>query len=77
MTPPFDAKNRTVLLEHPSGQIAIKLATTGKGSDLNIIKAGVIRTARLIMRGEAMIAAEATESALLAARSIAPLPLLR
>jgi len=77
VTPPFDANNRTVLLEHPSGQIAIKLATTGKGADLNIIKAGVIRTARLIMRGEVMIPAEATESAVLAARSIAPLPPLR
>ncbi len=67
MTPPVDANIRTVRLEHPSGQIAIKLATTGAGADLNVIKVGVIRTARLIMRGEVMIPAETIESAALAA----------
>ena len=67
MTPPADANIRTVRLEHPSGQIAIKLATRGKGADLNIVKACVIRTARLIMRGEVMIPAECIENAARAA----------
>jgi 4-oxalomesaconate tautomerase len=67
ITPPVDANIRTVRLEHPSGHIAIKLATTGAGADLNVIKAGVIRTARLIMRGEVMIPAATIESATLAA----------
>ena len=67
VTPAVDANIRTVCLKHPSGQITIKLATTGKGADLNVIKAGVIRTARLIMRGEVMIPAETVESVVLAA----------
>lgn len=67
VTPPVDANIRTARVEHPSGQIAIKLATTGAGANMNIIKAGVIRTARLIMRGEVMIPAECIESATRAA----------
>ena len=36
-------------------------------ADVSVIKAGVILTARLIMRGEVMIPAETIESATLAA----------
>lgn len=57
--PQSTANIRNVGVEHPSGQIAIQLASTGAGMDLKIVKAGVIRTARLIMRGEVMIPAPA------------------
>ena len=43
--------SRDVCIEHPSGQITVRLETSGSGPSLQVIRAGILRTARLIMRG--------------------------
>ena len=45
---------RTIWIEHPSGQIDVRLTTKGRGADMDII-AGTLRTARPIMRGEVLV----------------------
>ena len=45
---------RTIWIEHPSGKIDIRLTTTGRGADMDIV-AGTLRTVRPIMRGEVMV----------------------
>jgi len=57
-------------IEHPAGKIAIRLDARLDNGALEIAKAGVIRTARLIMRGAVFVPAEdagAAASELLAA----------
>ncbi len=46
---------RDVVIEHPSGQIEVRLETKGRGAALDVVRAGTLRTARLIMRGEVMV----------------------
>jgi len=46
-------------IEHPSGEFSVKLETAGNGNDLRIHKVGVIRTARLLSKGELFIPTEA------------------
>jgi 4-oxalomesaconate tautomerase len=48
---------RDITIEHPSGQISIRLATRGSGDKLEVLSAGTLRTARLIMRGEVHVPA--------------------
>lgn len=51
-----DAANpRDIMIEHPSGQISIRLETRGRGTELEFVRAGTLRTARLIMRGEVLV----------------------
>lgn len=45
---------RTVWIEHPSGQIDVRLTTTGHGAAMDVV-AGTLRTARPIMRGEVLV----------------------
>lgn len=46
-----DADNpRTIVIEHPSGTIDIRLQTKGSGTDMQVV-AGTLRTARPIMKG--------------------------
>jgi 2-methylaconitate cis-trans-isomerase PrpF len=49
------ANPRDVVIEHPSGQIEVRLETAGRGAALQVVRAGTLRTARLIMRGEVMV----------------------
>ncbi|PLY05674.1 MAG: 4-oxalomesaconate tautomerase [Arcobacter sp.] len=42
-----------IKVEHPSGEFQVELTTTKIDNKLNISKAGLLRTARLISRGEA------------------------
>jgi 2-methylaconitate cis-trans-isomerase PrpF len=49
------ANPRDVVISHPSGQIEVRLTTSGRGKDLQVVSAGTLRTARLIMRGEVMV----------------------
>lgn len=51
-----DANPRDFVIEHPSGEIGVRLKTTGSGADMDVV-AGTLRTARLIMRGEVMVPA--------------------
>ena len=51
---PDNANPRTIWIEHPSGQVDVRLETKGKGADLDVI-AGTLRTARPIMKGEVLV----------------------
>ena len=51
---PETANPRTVLIEHPSGEIDIRLKTQGSGPAMQVV-AGTLRTARLLMRGEVFV----------------------
>ena len=50
-----DKNPRDFVIEHPAGQVEVKLETTGRGLETNVLRAGILRTARLIMRGEVMV----------------------
>ena len=47
-----NANPRDFVIEHPSGQISVRLKTRGSGMELDVVRAGILRTARMIMRGE-------------------------
>ena len=51
---PDNANPRIILIEHPSGQIEVRLETKGSGPVMQVV-AGTLRTARLIMRGEVFV----------------------
>ena len=51
---PSGENPRTIWIEHPSGQIDVRLTTTGIGAKMDIV-AGTLRTARPIMRGEVLV----------------------
>jgi len=51
---PDDSNPRTIWIEHPSGQVDVRLQTTGKGPDMEVV-AGTLRTARPIMKGEVLV----------------------
>ena len=46
---------RTIWIEHPSGEVDVRLETAGEGPTLQVLRAGVLRTARPIMRGMVMV----------------------
>lgn len=46
---------RTILIEHPSGYSDVRLETSGEGPATRVVRAGVVRTARPIMRGEVFV----------------------
>jgi 2-methylaconitate cis-trans-isomerase PrpF len=52
---PDPSNPRDVQIEHPSGHIDVRLETSGASADLNVVSAGILRTTRLLMRGEVMI----------------------
>lgn len=54
VNPPADVHN-PMQLEHPSGQFTVQLTTELKENTLQFTKSGVIRTARLISKGEVFI----------------------
>lgn len=54
---------RTVWIEHPTGMVDVRLETTGAGPTLQVVRAGILRTARPIMRGEVMVPKSALEPA--------------
>lgn len=51
---PDGANPRIIWIEHPSGQVDVRLETRGKGGDMEVV-AGTLRTARPIMRGEVLV----------------------
>jgi 2-methylaconitate cis-trans-isomerase PrpF len=51
---PDDSNPRTVWIEHPSGQVDVRLQTSGTGPDMEVV-AGTLRTARPIMKGEVLV----------------------
>ncbi|MGY1411027.1 MULTISPECIES: 4-oxalomesaconate tautomerase [unclassified Luteimonas] len=53
-----EGRLRQVEVEHPSGRFAVELGLDAERGG-NVVRAGLLRTARLIMRGELMIPASA------------------
>ena len=53
--PAGDVKRMSV--EHPSGEFSVTLEVGGTAEDPKVLKAGLLRTARLIMRGEVLVPA--------------------
>jgi 2-methylaconitate cis-trans-isomerase PrpF len=53
---PDDANPRTVWIEHPSGQVDVRLQIRGEGADMDVV-AGTLRTARPIMKGAVFVPA--------------------
>ena len=51
---PDGANPRTIRIEHPSGQVDVRLEVRGKGADMEVV-AGTLRTARPIMKGEVLV----------------------
>ena len=45
----------TVRIEHPSGAIGVRLRTEGDGAELEVRRAGIVRTARKIMDGRVFV----------------------
>ncbi|WP_425436142.1 4-oxalomesaconate tautomerase [Noviherbaspirillum humi] len=53
-----DGLVKTISVEHPTGEFSVELELDANDSQ-NVIRAALLRTARLLMRGEVMIPAEA------------------
>jgi len=47
---------KTVSVEHPTGEFSVELGID-PGNSQNVTRAALLRTARLLMRGEAMVPA--------------------
>jgi 2-methylaconitate cis-trans-isomerase PrpF len=45
----------TVVIEHPSGVLEIRLTLSGRGPGMKVERAGILRTARKIMQGEVFV----------------------
>lgn len=48
-------KNNQISVEHPSGEFQVELTTEIKNNEIQIKKAGLLRTARLLSKGEAYL----------------------
>ena len=49
--------SRTFAIEHPTGFFSVEMAVEGAGPTLTIKRSALLRTARLLMRGEVMVPA--------------------
>ena len=54
---PSTERPGAVRIEHPSGCIDVQLETSGAGPELQVLRAGVMRTARKIMDGQVFVPA--------------------
>ena len=54
---PTDGSVRQMSVEHPSGEFSVTLELGGESDRPQVQKAGLLRTARLIMRGEVLVPA--------------------
>lgn len=46
---------RMVIIEHPTGHLDVRLETSGSGPNMQVVRAGIIRTARPIMQGKVFV----------------------
>lgn len=53
-----EGKMKTMSVEHPSGEFSVELEIGGTEQHPEVLKAGLLRTARLLSRGEVYIPAE-------------------
>ncbi len=49
------APKERIRIEHPSGHLDVQLEVSGSGPDMQVIRAGVLRTARKIMAGDVFV----------------------
>ena len=52
-----------IYIEHPSGTIDVRLRTEGQGPLMQVVSAGLIRTAKKLMAGEVFVPAGRWEEA--------------
>jgi 4-oxalomesaconate tautomerase len=52
-----EGKVKQMSVEHPSGEFSVTLETAGAADSPRVVKAGLMRTARLIIRGEVFVPA--------------------
>lgn len=52
-------KEKTMIIEHPTGSFTVRLVVNDDAPAISIEKAGVIRTARMLFRGDVLIPATA------------------
>ena len=45
----------TIWIEHPTGMVDVRMEIEGEGSGLRVVRAGILRTCRPIMRGEVFV----------------------
>ncbi|MFD1911067.1 4-oxalomesaconate tautomerase [Halodurantibacterium flavum] len=50
-----EGDDRMVVIEHPAGVLEVALTTSGSGTGMDVVSAGVIRTARKLMAGEVFV----------------------
>jgi 4-oxalomesaconate tautomerase len=50
-----DGREKTMSIEHPTGSFTVRLVVNEEGQSVGIEKAGVIRTARLLFRGDVFV----------------------
>ncbi len=48
----------TIWIEHPSGMVDVRMDTSGSGADLQVHRAGILRTCRPIMQGQVFVPRE-------------------
>lgn len=53
-----DGRVKQMSVEHPTGEFSVTLEVGGTREQPTVLKAGLLRTARLIMRGELLVPAE-------------------
>ena len=53
-----DGRVKQMSVEHPSGEFSVTLEVGGTREQPTVLKAGLLRTARLIMRGEVLVPAD-------------------
>jgi len=46
-----------IVIEHPSGNLAVELSVDGWGPDLTFVYGGMLRTARRLFQGELLVPA--------------------
>jgi 4-oxalomesaconate tautomerase len=50
-----DGREKTMTIEHPTGSFAVRLVVSDDDRSISIMKAGAVRTARLLFRGEVFV----------------------
>lgn len=54
---PGDGAVRQLSIEHPSGEFSLEIEVSRAGSELNVVRSSLIRTARALFRGEVLVPA--------------------
>lgn len=49
-------------VEHPTGRLTVNLEVRTEGAQVRVLRSGLLRTARLLMRGEAILPTDALDS---------------